>query len=409
MTKYRPTNLIKIVGTLSLCLLIWHCAISVRAQTGDDVDAMKQKVAVLIKETKYVEALPLLEKLVVAEPDNAQMTFYLGFALLGQANVTKDEADQRALRIRARNAFIKSKQLGKTEPLVDAMIQGMPADGSPGTSISANIEANRMMAEAEAFFSQGKMDDALRSYQKALQLDQNIYEAALFSGDVFMQKEDYAQAELWYQRAIKINPDRETAYRYSATPLMKQGKYDAARDRYVEAYIAEPYNRFTISGLSQWAEATKTRLAHPDIDIPTDVTFDEKGNARINLSTSALTGGKDDGSFAWLSYGATRSEWHKEKFARTFPNETAYRHSLPEETDALQSVVRLATSDKQVKSLGPSLSKLKQLNDAGLLQAYILLAKPDRGIAQDYPAYRNANRPRLRQYVMEYIMTGGGK
>src|SRR4030095_2237878 len=110
------------------------------------------------------------------------------------------------------------------------------------------------------------MDDALNEYRKALLIDPKLYHAALFSGDVYMQKGDYQQAEKWYQRAIAINPDKETAYRYSATPLMKQRKFDEARDRYVEAYIAEPYNRFAISGISQWAQATNTALAHPQID-----------------------------------------------------------------------------------------------------------------------------------------------
>ena len=408
MSDYRLARRSKFLSSLFLSVLILQCAAIAQSQTSQDVGALKQQASQLIDQSRYTEALPLLEKIIAAEPDNAQMHFYLGFALLAQANITNGEAAQRALRVRARNAFIKSKELGNKDVLVDALIQSLPADGGVTAGVSPNIEANRAMMEAEASFAQGKMDDALRLYQKALGLDPNIYEAALFSGDVFMHKEDYAQAEVWYQKAIKINPDRETAYRYSATPLMKQGKIDEARDRYIEAYISEPYSRFSVAGLSQWAQVTQTKLAHPDIDIPSDVTFDEKGDARINLSMGALLGGKDDGSFAWISYGGTRSEWHKEKFAKTFPNETIYRHSLAEETDALQSVLALATSDKKVKNLSPSLAKLKKLNDSGLLEAYILLAKPDRGIAQDFPAYRKANRAKLRQYVKEYILTGGG-
>ena len=41
-----------------------------------------------------------------------------------------------------------------------------------------------------------------------------------------MQKEDFKQAEVWYQRAIQIDPNKETAYRYSATPLMKISAVD---------------------------------------------------------------------------------------------------------------------------------------------------------------------------------------
>jgi hypothetical protein len=186
---------------------------------------------------------------------------------------------------------------------------------------------------------------------------------------------------------------------------MKQGKTEAARDRYVEAFITEPYNQFARAGLIQWAQATKTALAHPAIDIPSDITFDEKGDAKINLDAGALLVGKDDGSFAWISYGATRSTWRKEQFAKRFPHEPAYRHSLAEEAEALRGVITLAISDKKVKNLSPSLAGLKKLNDEGLLEAYILLARPDEGISKDHPAFLKTSRDKLRRYMLEYVVT----
>jgi tetratricopeptide (TPR) repeat protein len=406
MAQRKFSTVVTSLAFLVFCLSILYCPL-VSAQTGENIDELRQKILDLTKQTKYTEALPLLEKIVVAEPKNAEMRFQLGFALIAQANITKDETTEKRLRVRARNEFIKSKELGEPDPLVDALIQGMSPDGSAGPDFSKNVKANALMIEAEGYFSQGKMDEALKNYQKALELDPKLYHAALFAGDVFMHREDYAQAELWYNRAIAINPNLETAYRYSATPLMKQGKTEAARDRYIEAFITEPYNKFALAGLIQWGQLTKTNLAHPDISIPTNVTFDDKGNANINLDASAL-GGKDDGSFAWISYGATRSTWRKELFAKRFPNEPAYRHSLPEEAEALLSVITLATADKKAKSLSPSLTKLKKLNDEGLLEAYILLARPDAGIAQDHPAYLKENREKLRRYMVQYVVTGGG-
>lgn len=378
------------------------------AQTSESIKELKQKVLDLTKQTRYTEALPLLEKIVVAEPDNAEMRFYLGFALVAQATNTRDEVQRKALRVRARAAFVKSKELGNQEPLVHALIQSIPLDGSEGAAFSQNIAANSLMTEAEAFFAQGKLDEALNDYQKALELDPKLYHAALFAGDVFIQKGDFAQGEKWYKRAIEIDPNKETAYRYSATPLMKQGKTEAARDLYVEAFITEPYNQFARAGLIQWAQVTDTPLAHPSIDIPTDVTFDDKGNAKINLDAGALLSGKDDGSFAWISYGATRSKWRKEQFAKKFPLEPAYRHSLVEEAEALRSVITVATADKKVKNLSSSLRKLKKLDDEGLLEAYILLARPDEGISRDHPAYLKENRDKLRRYMIEYVVTGGG-
>ena len=37
------------------------------------------------------------------------------------------------------------------------------------------------------------------------------------------------------------------------------------------------------------------------------------------------------------------------------------------------------------------------------------MARPDDGIAEDYPAFLKQNRDKLRRYVMEYVVKGGGK
>ena len=406
MTKLK-LNLTRVANALLLFALALTFAQPASAQTGD-LEQTKQKAAALINDLKYVEAFPLLEKIVAAEPDNPEMQFYLGFALIAKANdIDMPDAEaRRKLRVRARASFVRAKQLGYDAPLVDALITSLPPDGSEGAAFSSNVAAEAIMKTAEAHFSKGELDDALKNYQRALVLDPKLYHGALFSGDVYLHKNNYEQAEFWYQKAISIDPNRETAYRYSATPLMRQRKFDQARDRYVEAYITEPYNRFAISGISQWAEATNTRLGHPQIDIPVTVTFKDNGDANIGLDPAAL--GQDDGSFAWIGYGLTRTTWRKEKFAKTYPKETAYRHSLAEEAEALRKVVGVATTDKRTKTLTPALAKLKKLNDEGLLEAYLLLGRADQGLAQDHRAYLATNRALLRRYVMEYVVRGGG-
>ena len=399
-------NLARAANILLLMALTLTFAQPASAQTGD-LEQTKQKAVALINDLKYIEALPLLEKIVTAEPNNGEMHFYLGFALIAKANAIDipDAEARRKMRIRAREAFVRARQVGYDRPLVDALITSLPPDGSEG-SFSTNPAAEAIMETAEAQFSKGELDEALKNYQKALVLDPRLYHAALFSGDVYLRRNNYEQAEFWYQKAIAIDPNRETAYRYSATPLMRQRKFDQARDRYVEAFITEPYNRFTASGLTQWAQATNTRLGHPQIDIPVTVTFKDNGDVNVNLDPAALRG--EDGSFAWIGYAASRTEWRKVKFAKTFPKETVYRHSLAEEADALRSVLKVATSDKRVTTLSPSLAKLKKLNDEGLLEAYLLLARPDQGMAQDYRGYLATNRALLRRYVMEYVLRGGG-
>lgn len=379
----------------------------VSAQTGD-LETTKAEAVRLLNEDKLIEAIPYLEKIIKAEPNNAEMHFYLGLSYLGKANGIRDKETVRQTRIKARQEFVKAKKLGSTNKLVDAFIESLPEDGSVRNKFSAIQEAEELMLQGETVFAQGDYDEALKLYGEALKLDPNLYEAALFSGDMYLRKNDFPNAEIWYQKAIKIDPTRETAYRYSATPLMKQKKYDEARERYIEAFIVEPYNRLSVVGLSQWAEATGARLGHPNIEIPTSVSSDEKGNTQINLG--ALLGGDkdDDSGAAWMMYGITRALWRNEEFAKKYPNQT-YRHSLAEELDALQTVLTMADAsgkDKKKKkvNLSPALVKLKELNDKGLLAAYILMARADEGISQDHPVYLKENREKLRQYVKEYVI-----
>ena len=188
MLQRKSLTIVTCFAVLLFCLSSGFYCHSASAQTSESVEELKQKVLELTKQTKYTEALPLLEKIVVAEPDNAEMRFYHGFALIAQANSTRDEVQRKALRIRARGAFVKSKELGVREPLVDALIQTIPLDGADGAAFSQNIAANSLMIEAEAFFSQGKLDEALKDYQKALEFDPKLYHAALFPA-TFLSRE----------------------------------------------------------------------------------------------------------------------------------------------------------------------------------------------------------------------------
>jgi tetratricopeptide (TPR) repeat protein len=390
------------VRTLLMPLVM--CAmLGVQAQVSAQSDE-RAKAVELIKAQKFTEALPLLEQLVKSTPNDGELQFYLGFALFGQAINTDDKAAAKQMRARARQAFIKAKELGNDSQLVQAMIDGTPQDGSEpeGSKYSQNAEAEKLMADGEAAFARGEMDKALESYHKALNLDPKLYYAALYSGDVNTQRGKYADAETWYQKAIAIDPYIETAYRYSATPLMKQGKTDQARDRYVEAFIVSPYSRLAMGGIIQWAQATKTSLGHPTIDVPeTTVGPDGKEKTTINVNPMA-----DDGSMAWIAYSATRELWKKEKFAKTYPAEKTYRHTLTEEADALRSVVSMAKTLK-AKTMNPQIATLEKMDKEGLLEAYVIMARPNDGIARDHAAYLRANRDKLRRYVVMYVIDGG--
>jgi tetratricopeptide (TPR) repeat protein len=387
------------------------------AQSLSQNDPDRQTAFELFQNQKFVDSLPLLERLAAKYPEDGPVVGRYGIALFVTTQSLTDSAQRKQRLARARAALVRGKELGLgpglPADLVDNMIASLQPDGSESNpqKFSENAEADAAMREGEAAFAREDYDAALRSYGRALQLDPKLYDAALFSGDAHLQRGEFDQARQDYARAAAINPERETAYRYSGNSFMRQARLDEARDRYVEAVIAEPYNSYVWrNGLARWADAKGVHLGHPKIEPMSSVSPLKDNQTTITIDPKA--GGKDDGTSAWMMYGIARAAWtvnNNERFRKQYPSEKVYRHSLAEEADALHRVVegvRQQTKDGKIKQLDPALAELVRLDDAGLLEAYVLFARADEGIAQDYAAYRKTGRDKLRRYLVEYVASG---
>jgi tetratricopeptide (TPR) repeat protein len=391
------------------------------AQKMENYEAERQRAFQLYNDGNWVAALPLYEKLAVADPSDVEIIEGLGFMVIANAMQIKDAEERRRERVRGRGLLARARELGARGSLLENTLADVPPDGGGELNFSKRKEVEEAILEGEAAFTSRDYTKAVAAYERALRLDPKQYEAALYMGDAYYQLKDPVKAGEWYARAIDIDPDRETAYRYWGDVLMNQGKMTEARDKFVEAFISAPYNRLTYTFFAQWAQKNNVKLAHPGIDIPSDVSSSKPGEVKITIDSLVLDkGNKDNGSAAWMMYGIERALWMSgkdgklsEKFAKQYPNEKIYRHSLAEEMDALRLVIVSLNEQvrdwKKLKSLDPSLAKLLKLSDDGLLEAYILLARPDKGIAQDFEPYRKANRDKLRRYVVEYVLTGGGR
>ncbi len=414
---------------LNACLMIFVALIlstGVRVSAQDTDYASERKRAMqLMDESKIIEALPILEKLAAQNPVDPEVNFFLGFSIFAKSREIKDPVLHKQERLRARRYLVRAKELGVTEPVLAQILASIPPDGGEAPKFSSNPEVDAVMNDGETAYSHGDLDKALASYARALELDPKLYEAALFAGDMQFKrahnstdaterKDLFDKAGEWFTKAIRIDPDRETAYRYWGDALLEYGKDDQALANFVEAILADPYNNMSYNGLSKWAQKNDRQLGHPRIDIPSNVTSNKPGEINITVDELALKGSKDDGSAAWIMYGMVRALWMNKKdgtrsddFAKAYPGEPTYRHSLAEERAGLRAVIEGVQSqvkEKRARQLTPSLDRLLKLNDAGLLEAYILFARPDQGIARDYNAYRKANRDKLRRYWLEVVV-----
>jgi tetratricopeptide repeat protein len=381
------------------------------AQERPDYEADFKRAVELVKANKMPEAAPILEKLHGAKPDDAVVLELLAYAISVNTALEKDAEKRKKELLRARSMAERAKELGRNTQLIQLLLERISPEGEmAGPAASGKrTPAEEALMEGEAAFSKGEMERAIEHYERALKLDPKHYEAPLYIGDAYhtMGKNDKAYES--YARAVAIDPDRETAYRYWGNVLMRENKLKEAREKLIEAVIAAPYTRVTWQFLGNWAERSQVRLSHPRVDIPTS-SVQKKDDKNISIFVNPSE--KKDGTDAWMVYSIGRAAWMTEKkFSEAFPNEKKYRHSLREESESLSMAVEIVQNQLKEgglkeSSLDVSIANLLKLHRDGLIEAYVLLAKPDAGIASDYAEYRKNNRDKLRRYLNEYVTAG---
>ena len=185
----------------------------------------RQRALEFYEANNLVAALPLLERVAAANPNDPAILSRLGFALYANSVDLKDPAQRQKLRERARTTLLRSQSLGDNSNLTRMALDALSAPDGTQVPFSDIKAAELAIREGEAAFMHGDMDKAIAAYKRALESDPQLYDAALYAGDAEYKRannstdaqyrsDHFDAAGIWFARAIAINPDRETAYRY---------------------------------------------------------------------------------------------------------------------------------------------------------------------------------------------------
>jgi len=384
-------------------LLLFLSGLAAQTNVSPATDDDRKHALELYDQHKFTEALPLLEKLAVELPNDLVIQERLASVVFVTSGGIEDPERRKQQVMRARALLLHAKELGDNSNLLQVLLSGIPPDGSD-PAFSSNTMVEQVMRKAESAYESGDLAKAVEGYTQALVLDPKLYFAALYGGDTLFKMKQYDKAGDWFAQAIQINPNLETAYRYWGDSLMAEGKMSEARAKFIDAVVAEPYTKKSNIGIQQWAERNKVRFTVPRIQSPNSVKPNEKG---ITLTVDPAALDRNDGSGAWMIADMSHMLWQSEKFKQEYPNEKEYRHSLKEESEKLDLVaeaLQQMLKDKKVKNLDPNLAMLLKLKESGLVEAYILISAADQGITQDYAAYRDQHREKLRQYLDEIVV-----
>jgi tetratricopeptide (TPR) repeat protein len=381
-------------------LKVW-AASSIASPLSDTAYQDKhEKATELFAQGKRLEALPLLEELVKANPKDDDTLVALAAALVDHAATLANQEVAGKERLRARAFLDRAWELGNRSPLalnLSELLRHLPASGAIHFSDKPQVE--ELMRAGEAAFSRRDFAEAVNNYMQALELEPTNYAAALFIGNAYHKQKQFAEGAAWYERAIQLDPNVETAYRYYADMLALEGDMAKARKMLIQAAVAEPYNRMVWRELRAWADLNGAHINEVYIAVP------PMPEDLPTVHTSP------DVASVWEAYRKVRATWHSgERFAQRFPAEKEKRHCLAEESEALEAAAdaleKLPAEGKigEVATRDQSLSLLLKLRQAGLIDAYVLFSLGDSGIARDYGVYRTNNRTKLEEYMDKFVV-----
>jgi tetratricopeptide (TPR) repeat protein len=385
--------------------LIGVCLAALTAMAQDN---QAGKANEMFQAGRRLEALPLYEDLARENPKEWLYAERLADCLTVKELQMTDPAEIKAVRIRERDEAKRAIALGDPHVYVQTLAN-LNIDGD--RKIAPSSPASALLNEGEKAFTTGDFAAALAQYIAAAEADPTLYEAPLFAGDTAYSQKDLKTAGIWFAKAIDVNPNRETAYRYWGDAMMRLGGDPvAAKSKFIDGIVAEPYSKYSWQGINQWAQFHKAVVMAPKLDRPSAPVTDPKkpNNITININPDTTDDKKHPGASAWLMYSLIRAGYHGDTFKKDFPNEKEYRHTLKEEDTALAAVVEsLDTKKIEPEKLDESLRNLLELHKAGMLDCWILISAADNGIAQDYDAYRKDHRQLLHDYLEKFVVHGG--
>jgi tetratricopeptide (TPR) repeat protein len=426
MLRIRPQSPTNQLSNFIKCLLfalLLAAPLQVVAQSASEIEQQRAQAMKLYDQNKFADAISIMEKLVRVLPSDMVLIERLGWSTFVVSASLKDPEARRKGRARARELLKKAKELGDDSELLRTGLDALSQPDDTVAPVSPVGAADKALREGEEAHSRGDLDAAIKGYKRAFELDPKLYIAALFIGDMYFKKgyqaadpkvkqEMTVAAGEWFQRAIAIDENIETAYRYWGDALMAVGEQEQAKAKFIDGIIAEPFNRKPYTGLVQWAENFRVNMSHPQIQQPTPAITSSSSEHETTLlvDPKKMTEGTPD--YYWSFYDLTRATYKTARFEKDHPGEKDYRHSLSEEAAALRLVAEMASrhqKEGKLKTADPSLENLLKLYQADLIEAYILFTRADEGIARDYAEYSRKNRDKLRRYWNDFVIARQGK
>ena len=151
---------------------------------------MERALQLYLKE-QSLTALPLIEDLSAADPEDATLQMVLADCLEFKAGTNVAAAESLALLKRARvSAAVRARQLGDNSQRLNDLLTRLDTPEPHPRKFSEILEADQAMKDGEQALGTGDYDAALKAYTAALRFDPKLYTAAMYAGEMYFRKKE---------------------------------------------------------------------------------------------------------------------------------------------------------------------------------------------------------------------------
>jgi len=267
----RTTTLLNIVlAILTLIPLlaalgVWLLRRSVVSELVTEVRTQLEKEVFAQLKQQKLDAIAEIEQL-------KQDSLKQGEALIQEAQAVLDALRQQTAIANEEIALLKSQAASQLETMVadaqqmkdqtiqelttllpPSMTEKLPPDVQPRlgnlTSLLESLKkaipqitfsATDYLKEGNALFFESRYDAAVDAYDRAIQLNPELYEAWFTKASTLMLLQRYDEAASAYQFATQLKPDSYDAWAGQGNALMKAQQYEAAIAALDEAIARKP-------------------------------------------------------------------------------------------------------------------------------------------------------------------------
>jgi len=179
----------------------------------------------------FHEAEVIYRRLLAGDPRHAGA--WHGLGLIAQA------AGQTAL---AAEYLQKAVALAPDNAQLQADLRSLQQAGTPHPA----PQAEQLFVQGRQLVQQGRLEEAVATFRRALELDPSDAEAHNDLGNILRQLGQEEAAVACYREALRLKPHLSTAHANLGNMLAEEGKTEEARDRYQRAYRLVPLARLRV-------------------------------------------------------------------------------------------------------------------------------------------------------------------